>query len=97
MISFLLLLVNNDSAENGREFTEATVVGTAGGGNGAANEGVTANGDVVFDEGIDCIGLWPAIVVTGDETLVGNAGWGHDDGGAIKPGILAGYGRLELG
>lgn len=57
-ISYLRLLVNNDSAENGREFTEATVVGTAGGGgNGAVNEGVAANGVDEFDEGIDCEGL----------------------------------------
>jgi hypothetical protein len=57
-VSFLRLLVNNDSAENGREFTEATVVGTAGGGgNGAVNEGVAANGVDVFDAGIDCVGL----------------------------------------
>lgn len=57
-VSYLRLLVNNDSAENGREFTEATVVGTAGGGgNGAVNEFVGANGVDVFDEGIDCEGL----------------------------------------
>lgn len=57
-MSILRLFVNSDSAENGREFTEATVVGTAGGGgNGAVNDGVAVNGDDVFDAGIDCVCL----------------------------------------
>ena len=56
-MSHLLLLVNSDSAEKGRELTEATVVGTLGGGNGAANEGTEANGVEEFEEGIGCTGL----------------------------------------
>jgi hypothetical protein len=47
------LFVNNDSAENGCG-VEATVVGTAGGGNGAVNKGDDPNGapGVVDDGGV---------------------------------------------
>lgn len=77
--------------------TDATDVGTAGGGGkGAVNEGAATKEVVELDDGVVCNALGPAIVVTGDGTLVdaNDDGCGHDDGG-IRPGILVGYERLE--
>jgi hypothetical protein len=71
------------------------VVGTAGGGgNGAVNEGVVAKGaDELLAFGVACRERGPAIVVTGEGILVASEEGcgGHEEGGAIRLGIFAGY------
>lgn len=83
------MFVSNDSAENGCG-AEATVVGTAGGGNGAVNIGDDPNGAPGV---VGVGGLGRPRLDDGDEDALESGG---HEGGPTKFGVF-GYARLETG
>lgn len=87
------LFVNNDSVENGCG-VEATVVGTAGGGNGAVNKGDPKEAPgVVGVGGVGRFNERSTRPVDDDEDAFDSGG---QEGGPTKLGVF-GYARLETG
>lgn len=91
----LRLLVSNDSAENGCGADE-TVVGTAGGGNGAVNKGDDPYGTpgAVCAGGVGRFNDEPCMLDAGNEDALEIGG--HADGGGTRL-VVFGYARLEIG
>lgn len=88
------MFVNNDSAEKGCG-AEATLVGTAGGGRGAANSGEDPNGPpgVADVGGVGLLSDPGPMLVEGDDAALESGGQG---GAPTEPGVF-GYARLDTG